>query len=179
MEYEHEIIKGLYLIPRYIDSEECDKIVKYIQENCPWVPVTSSKNSREVVQFGYTYSYDRSGVTKTTDIPGILKQVTEPMNQYLKLDTNVCFDQLIINKYEQGQAISPHIDSVKYFGDLILCITLISPVTAIFKRGDQEARVELEPGSAYIMSGDARYKWTHQMRQANGTRISLTYRTVI
>ena len=177
MEFEHDLVKGLYLIPDYLDKTECDKIEKFIVDNNKWKPVTNYKNSREVIQYGYTYSYDRSGVTKTDDIPSQLLDPTKTINQ--KLGINVCFDQLIINKYEKGQGISPHIDHTKYFGDVIMCITLMNPVIAIFMRNGQEVEVDLEPGSAYVMSGDARYKWTHQMRQTKGTRISLTYRTVI
>lgn len=176
MQYQHPDIQGLYLIPDYLDKTICDEIVKQIRKY-EWKPVTNYKNSREVIQFGYTYSYDRSGIAKTDQIPTELLDLTDQMNQ--KLDTNVIFDQLIINKYEKGQGINPHIDHTKYFGDTILCITLMNPVTAIFTKNNQEVMINLEPGSAYIMSGDARYKWTHQMRQTKGTRISLTYRTVI
>lgn len=176
MEYEHEMVQGLYMIPDYLDKNTCHKIVEQISE-LKWKPVTNYKNSREVIQFGYTYSYDRSGVTKTDDIPKELLDLTNSMNQ--KLGTNIIFDQLIINKYEKGQGINPHIDHTKYFGDTILCITLMNPVTAIFTRDGVEVKVDLEPGSAYIMAEDARYKWTHQMRQTTGTRISLTFRTVI
>ncbi len=176
MEYEHNIVTGLFLIPRYLDTETCGKIEKQINKY-KWTPVSNYKNSREVVQFGYTYSYDRSGVSKTDDIPAELLDLTKEMNQ--KFNTKIAFDQLIINKYEKGQGISAHVDHTKYFGDTILCITLMNPVTAIFTKNKQEVMIELEPGSVYIMSGDARYKWTHQMRQTKGTRISLTYRTVI
>jgi alkylated DNA repair dioxygenase AlkB len=35
------------------------------------------------------------------------------------LGKDIKFDQLIINKYEVGQGISPHIDNPDIFGDTI------------------------------------------------------------
>ncbi len=43
---------------------------------------------------------------------------------------------------------------------------------------DEKIKITLEPNSMYIMTGDARYKWKHSLKQTSGTRISLTYRFV-
>jgi alkylated DNA repair dioxygenase AlkB len=57
--------------------------------------------------------------------------------------------------------------------------------------GDGEKRaVVLEPGSLLVMSGAARYDWTHEIpartsdviggeRRARGRRVSLTFRAVV
>jgi len=54
------------------------------------------------------------------------------------------------------------------------------------KTDDELVTVRLQPRSVVILTGDARYKWTHSIAArksdgdiARGRRISLTYRTVI
>ncbi len=176
MHYEHDIIKGLFVIPNYLTDTQSDQAINHIKK-CQWMPVSNTLKSRKVIHYGWIYSYDRSGIKKTIELPECLSNLTNKMNEYL--NKNIKFDQLIINKYEEGQAINAHIDHTKFFGDTILCLTLMNSVTAIFSQGNIKIEVILEPLSAYIMTNDARYKWTHEMKQSHGTRISLTYRTII
>jgi alkylated DNA repair dioxygenase AlkB len=103
------------------------------------------------------------------------------------------FDQLIVNEYKPGQGIYKHIDHVKYFGPIILCITCGSGCNIEFSREDTIVNIYVEPKSLYIMSGDARYKWRHGINNIttdiinNGilkkvrrdTRYSITFRSII
>ena len=70
-----------------------------------------------------------------------------------------------------------------------MCITIGGGITIDFTKGNEIISVYVEPKSAYIMSGDSRYKWKHGIRKVkkdvvNGvkiprtTRYSLTYRTI-
>jgi alkylated DNA repair dioxygenase AlkB len=68
-------------------------------------------------------------------------------------------DQVIVNEYLPGQGIVGHIDCVPCFGDSILAISLGSPCVIMFSNPHTGLQVPLllEPGSLYIMQGDARY----------------------
>jgi alkylated DNA repair dioxygenase AlkB len=93
--------------------------------------------------------------------------------------TNGPFDQLIINEYKPGQQIAPHTDHVTQFGPVIACITLGQQVPITFGLGLDKKILEIEPGSMYIMTDEARYRWTHSLKNTSqGTRYSLTYRTM-
>lgn len=87
-------------------------------------------------------------------------------------------NQCIMNNYYKTQAISKHIDS-RQFGSVIGCFTLGSPGTMRFTCEDKSVDVIVEPNSLYIMSGDARYKWQHEMlRNKHDRHISITFRNV-
>jgi alkylated DNA repair dioxygenase AlkB len=165
-------ISGLYYFPNLIT----DKYISQI-ESGKWFGVTSSKNSRKVQHFGYYYDYSSKRVDIPSDpIPDYLQDLINIANkkcQELKLD--VVFNQIIINRYEPGQGINPHIDH-KGYGPVICCFSLNSGSILEFTR-DETYEIYLEPNSMYIMSTDARYKFTHCMParktdSVDGKRIS-------
>ena len=101
-------------------------------------------------------------------------------------------DQVIVNEYLPGQGIAAHIDREHCFGEQIATVSLGSHCVMRFenKRLDQKIDVELQPRSLTMITGDARYKWTHSIparksdslrgeRVLRGRRLSLTFRTVI
>jgi hypothetical protein len=56
-----------------------------------------------VIQYGYTYAYDRSGVTKCSLIPEIYMKLIDNERVKKVLGSEYAFDQLIINQYIPGQ----------------------------------------------------------------------------
>jgi len=87
--------------------------------------------------------------------------------------------QIIINEYVPGQGISKHIDDPKQFGEWIMCISLGSHVEMTFDDYD----ISLNPCSLVVMTGDSRYKYTHQIKSRKSdkgiprtTRVSITFR---
>ena len=103
-------------------------------------------------------------------------------NKFQKYDILAEFnpDQAIINKYESGQGIGRHADHKKLFGGIIACITIGNGADLIFRHTDQVKTIHTDPGSCYVMSEDARWKWTHEMpkRKLTSPRYSITFRTV-
>ena len=64
-------------------------------------------------------------------------------------------------------------------GPIIACLTVGQTVPIHFKNGSIVKTINIEEGSMYIMTGDARYKWQHSLKNnTEGVRYSLTYRTV-
>ncbi len=191
-------INGLHYFPGPFFShsriEELDKL--FASET--WDSVGSGKNSRKTLQYGYKYNYT-TGNTKmqAPPIPPIIAELRELV--YRLRITNLTADaytlnQCIINKYEPGQGINAHTDHNDY-DDFVCCFTFNSGGTMEFTNKTTGEKVELwtRPNSLYVMSGDARYKWTHEMRPRKtdvvsddihsmkiirGTRISVTFRTL-
>ncbi len=190
-EFEDSTVKGLYYVPNFLSDKEQKEISKYLRTTKKWNNIGKNTNSRRVMHFGYNYAYDRSGIKKVEDMPKyFIELVTkERINSFIKGELlTEKMDQLIINEYKPGQGIYHHIDHVKYFGSIIICITVGSGIGMEFIKSDdsnQKKTIYVQPGSLYIMSGDARYKWKHGIRKVQydngkkrGTRYSLTYRTV-
>lgn len=88
--------------------------------------------------------------------------------------------QVIINHYRPGEGITHHVDLLDRFGDGIIGISLGGSCVMRFRKlnpkevglrsgyhqkdeqnGGEAENVYLPAGSVYVMSGEARYGWTH------------------
>lgn len=192
MVYEIQEVPGLYYIPNYLNKKEITSIETYLkttgEEN--FEGISKKNSSRRVIQYGYIYSYDRSGVNETTPIPNLFLKLikAEKINNILEKELiKDLSDQLIINEFLSGQGISHHTDHEKYFGSIILCISVgcKTNIEFINKETNCKKIINVDIGSLYIMSGDSRYKWTHgiikDLKNSNKKekpRYSLTYRNV-
>ena len=98
-------------------------------------------------------------------------------------------DQLIVNEYEPGQGITPHVDCVPCFENRIVTVSLGSDCEMEFisktDRSEHKALL-LERGSALLLHEEARYDWMHCIRARRSDhgarrdrRVSLTFRNVI
>ncbi len=176
------MIQGLSYCSNAISEEDEKRLISLFDEKGQWVPITESPNSRRVQHYGYHYDY-RSGRTtqQATAIPSELFDLC-PMAKEFGMN------QVIVNEYYPGQGISAHTDS-KAYGDTILCYTIGSGATMRFTYKEGKMDVYVEPRSVYIMEGEARYDWKHEMigrksdvvdgkKLARGRRISITFRMV-
>ena len=96
-------------------------------------------------------------------------------------------DQIIVNEYQPGQGIAPHVDCPRSFRSPIISLSLGSGIEMEFKRGERVERLYLQPRSLIVLQGAARYDWTHAIRPrkndviashrvARQRRISITFR---
>jgi hypothetical protein len=116
--------------------------------------------------------------------------------------------QAIINLYRPGEGISPHVDLLRRFGDGIVGVSLgDGGVPMRFARAEardtgdgDEYEVWLPSRSVLVLTGEARYKWTHGIAprsrdkvevgaageegdgwrwQERGVRVSVTFRWLL
>lgn len=189
-------VPGLYYIPdilsHYPDLKS-DGIIGELDKN-KWEQVSANENSRVVQMYGYKYNYNTNNIKEPTQpfIPCItrLKDILEEIVMEIIPNANP-FNQCIVNNYTTGQGISKHIDNPLY-GNTIGCYTIgdmYSGATFKFRKDDIVKTIYIEPNSLYIMSGDARYVFTHEMVKAKkdkvkdnmihrDRRISITFRNV-
>jgi len=94
---------------------------------------------------------------------------------------------MIVNEYLPGQGIAAHVDNPRMFGDKVVSVSLGSAVVMQFRAADAVIDVVLPRRSAVVLTGPARYAWSHSIaarktdmldgrRVARGTRVSLTFR---
>ena len=93
----------------------------------------------------------------------------------------------VIDLAEQGE-ITAHIDSVKFSGGIVAGISLLSSAVMTLEhetRSDDIAHIHLPPRSLYVLSGAARYEFTHRVGSerfrdeapvVRGRRVSLIFR---
>jgi alkylated DNA repair dioxygenase AlkB len=169
-----------------------------------WEPVGTGKNSRQAIHYGYKYNY-KTGNTKEPapsmpshitelrsviwglKIPGITNKKDASLNHPEEFAS---LNQCIINKYEPGQGISARIDH-KDYADAVCCYTIGSGAVMTFtnKKSGEVVELYVEPNSLYVMTGESRWEWTHEMKPRlsdmvkgtkipRGTRISITFRSI-
>ena len=188
----HPEVPGLFYI-KDIDEDVISEFTMKQLDSRKWEPLTASPKSRLVQHYGFKYNYTTYQINeKCEPIPAFLTPYQELLYSIclsLKIiEPRHIFNQCIVNNYAEGQGISAHVD-VKKYGGVIGCFTIGSGATMVFQKGDEKQEIYVEPNSLYIMSGDARFVWTHSMptrkfdikggvRIERGRRISLTFRHV-
>ncbi len=185
---DRDSVPGLCLVEKYISPEDENLILKCIGEG-QWL----NDLTRRVQHYGFKYDYRARRIDpdmKIGPIPdwciGIGKRLQE--NGFFKTMP----DQVIVNEYEPGQGISPHIDCEPCFGDTIASLSLGSTATMDFTiEGERrKSSVFLPRRSLVILQGESRYKWKHSIpkrktdiwdgqKVKRQRRVSLTFRSVI
>ena len=141
---------------------------------------------RRTQQFGFVYAY---GWTGELTMLGPLPAWMQPVLDKLTKRGFTGFDQVIVNEYVPGQGIGPHVDSPQLFGDTVVSVSLGSDVVMNFSNGFIYEDIFLKTRSAVVLTDDARYKWTHEIkhrktdvcprdgvRRPRRRRVSLTFR---
>lgn len=181
-------IKGLQYIPDYISKAQEEELIKII-DNQVWL----NELKRRVQHYGYKYDYKAKKITedlKLGNLPEWLEFYSKELHSK-KLFSKIP-DQVIINEYQAGQGITPHIDCVPCFGDTIASLSLGSACVMEFihSKTSEKQSLLLEPRSMVILSDEARYDWKHSIPQRKtdkyhgktfnrSRRISLTFRNVL
>jgi alkylated DNA repair dioxygenase AlkB len=189
-----EVIPGLSLIPGFLSEAEEEAILAEIDRQ-PW----SDELQRRVQHYGWRYDYQSRRVDPSMRI-GPLPEWATRVARSLFDSGHVpeLPDQVIVNEYVENQGIAPHIDSPSSFADGVAMVSLLETWEMVFRRRGRKGTgegVRLERRSATILTGEARYEWTHAVparktepgaiklgrktRVPRGRRISLTFRKVI
>lgn len=176
-------ISGLWYIQDYLTTAEIEMFNKKLSnDEIELESISTKQNSRRVAHYGYYYSYDKTGLKPAPAIPDYLEKLAdvERINKILRFDLiKKPFEQVIINEYKPCQEINYHTDHKVLFGSIIACITVGQSVPIKFKFGDEIKTINIDAGSMYIMTGDARNIWQHYLKNnGKNTRYSITYRTI-
>ncbi len=179
-------IPGLKYIPEFISEDEHSSL---------WTSVNGETwlddLRRRVQHYGYKYDYKARAINYDMylgKLPAWSEMIIDRINESSLMKGA---DQLIVNEYEPGQGIAPHVDCEPCFKETIISLSLGSPVVMEFtnKKTREKVEVWLEPRSLVVMQSEARYDWTHgiparKRDKFNGVpterrkRISLTFRKV-
>ena len=91
------------------------------------------------------------------------------------------FCQVLINEYQPGVPLGWHRDAPDY--ELIAGVSLAGPARMRLRPSSAQSggkalcHLDLPSRSAYVLSGDARWKWQHAISPVKALRYSLTFRT--
>jgi alkylated DNA repair dioxygenase AlkB len=135
---------------------------------------------RTAVRYGLGYDYDRRVPTSdAASVPGWLLPYRDRAAALAGLEGEALV-QALLQRYPPGAPIGWHRDSPSY--DLVAGISLAGAARLRLRRGSGEERVvyeqPLEPRSAYVLAGEARWRWEHHVPPAKELRYSITFRSL-
>jgi len=165
---------GLSFFEDAVPESFCDLVEEWFQmpetQNAMFPVTKSSEKARKVIHYGYKYDYNSGGTKqKAPEFPYIIEIFLGIISRVSKKEgISDNLNQCIINRYLPGQGIGPHIDKLDY-GDTIVCFTFLSGREMEFTSRDTKNKqppykVYTPRRSMYIMTGESRYEWNHQMR---------------
>lgn len=174
--------EGLFYIPRFISPEEETALLAHVQAQ-PFAPYDHHgyKANREVVYFGMQGGYNGVGAEdKAEPMPEWLLPLRDKIAHAAGLDAAE-LEMALVARYTPGAGIGWHRDRPQ-FGPTVFGVSLQSDAQMRFRRyveaTEEMYKINLEHGSAYIMSGPSRSVWQHGMNPVKELRYSITFRTI-
>ena len=142
---------------------------------------------RRVVSFGWRYDYSGGGrLQKAPAIPDFLLEVRKLTATFAHVEPE-SFQQVMVTEYTEGAGIGWHRDKA-VFGEVV-GVSLLAPCALRFRRrltanikGEkvrwERVNVDVEPRSAYLLSGPARSVWEHSISKVDELRYAITFRSL-
>ena len=172
---------GLVYRPDFLTEAEEAQVLEVL-EAMEFQPVTMHGRSarRTVRHFGLDYGYESWELVPTDPLPGELRWLQDRAASLAGLDPAE-IAQVLVSRYPPGSTIGWHRDA-PLFGPRVVGVSLAAACRMRFQRGKGEARrvaeVALEPRSAYVLSGAARFAWQHSIPPTKVLRYSVTFQTL-
>lgn len=181
MRGEYTIPDGLFYYPNFITLVEEKELLNFITTlEFSKVIIFNQEAKRTVAHFGYIYDYDNATLTPGIAFPAILQKLSNKCADWAKIPYNKIV-QCIISHYPIDAPIGWHRDKFM-FGPKIIGVSLLSSCMMRFQLKENDIRYiyeqQLDPCSAYILSGKARYNWEHSIPAVKEERFSITFRTL-
>ena len=136
--------------------------------------------NRRVASFGYRYDYGRRAVVEAAPFPAFLEPLRRRVAAIFGRPAEA-LRQVLINEYRPGAGIGWHRDKAQF--DEVVGVSLLAPCSLRFRRKSGErwerASLNVEPRSAYLLSGPARTIWEHSIPALDCLRYSITLRTLV
>ena len=176
-----ELPEGLIYVEEFISADEERSLLALLEPMEFRAVVMRGQTARRTVRhFGLDYAYESGGVHPGEPLPAELEWLRERCAALIERDPDDLV-QVLVARYPQGAGIGWHRDA-PMFGSRIAGVSLRAPCRMRFQRtggGERSvAAIELEPRSAYVLSGKARWSWQHSIPAAKDLRYSITFRTL-
>ena len=180
MAQEQEPPEGLVYRPDFITLDEERRARDVLERIELHTVVMRGQASRRLVRhFGLAYGYESHELAETDPLPAGLEWLRERSAVLAEVRPDE-LAQILVTRYPAGAPIGWHRDAPTF--GRIVGVSLGSACRMRFQRGSGDKRrvweLELEPRSAYVLRGAARWAWQHSIPPTKAERYSLTFRTL-
>ena len=152
----NDVVPGLSLTTNFITEAE-EKFLWQELNKFPW----RDDIKRRYQVHGYKYDGEtKSKLERAGDMPSCLFFLMDRITEENIMPEKP--EQCVINEYEPGVGIHPHIDST-LFGDQVINISLGADIVMDFySPGDEQKKSVLLPRRSLLLKeGKARFDWKH------------------
>jgi len=135
--------------------------------------------NRKTQSFGWRYDFEDASFTPGEPLPDWLLPLRQCAAAFTGAKPND-FVHALLARYDPGAGIGWHRD--RDVVEMVVGFSLNTPATLRFRQrtgsGFRRANLEVEPRSAYLLTGEARHDWEHSISPGESLRFSVTFRTL-
>jgi len=136
---------------------------------------------RRIVSYGASYDFSSNELKPAGPIPSFLYPVRERVAAWTRIPAQ-SYSHALITEYSIGTQLGWHRDVPDFeaIAGLSLrgrCRMRLRPYPPEQGRRDLIVAIDLEPRSAYSITGVARWSWQHAISPTKELRYSITFRT--
>jgi alkylated DNA repair dioxygenase AlkB len=173
------LIAGLEYRPDFITAQEERELIGHLSaaELSPF-KFQGWTGKRLTRTFGWRYDFDDRSFAPSEPMPDWLLPLRAKAAAFASVAAEDFVHALLV-RYDPGAGIGWHRDRPVF--ETVVGVSLGSPAMLRFRRrregGFDRANIEVEPRSAYLLSGPARHEWEHSIAPGGTLRFSITFRT--
>jgi alkylated DNA repair dioxygenase AlkB len=173
------LIAGLEYRPDFIGDDVERELIGHLSvaELLPF-KFQGWTGKRLTCTFGWRYDFDDRSFAPAEPIPDRLLPLRAKAAAFAGVSPEDFVHALLV-RYDPGAGIGWHRDRSVF--ETVVGVSLGAPAVLRFRRrreiGFERANIDLEPRSAYRLSGPARHEWEHSIAPGETLRFSITFRT--
>jgi DNA oxidative demethylase len=178
--FELPAMAGLKLADALIDEGEEAALLARLQalDLAPF-RFQGWEGKRRTQSFGWRYDFDDASFQPTDPLPDWLLPLREKAAGFAGV-APADFVHVLLARYDPGAGIGWHRDRPVF--EQVVGVSLASSAVMRFRQrtatGFRRASQQLEPRSAYLLSGEVRHEWEHSIVPGDRLRFSITFRTL-
>jgi alkylated DNA repair dioxygenase AlkB len=136
---------------------------------------------RRIVSYGGSYDFSNNELVPAGPIPDFLLSVRARIAAWVQIP-EAAFTHSLIAEYKPGTQLGWHRDVPEF--EVVTGLSLVGecrmrlrPYPPARGRNPDALSIDLEPRSAYVLRGAARWGWQHSIPPTKTLRYSITFRT--
>lgn len=170
--------EGFRSLPEFISRDEENYFLKKFQSlTFETFKMHGVEAKRKIVHYGLSYDFLSRSTSKTEPIPDWLEVLRRRVEEEIKEE----IVEVLVTNYPSGAGIGWHFDAPSFKS--LLGVSLLGPCRFQMRREKDEGweKYELNLGArdAYVIQGEARWKWQHHIPPVKRDRFSLTFRSLV
>jgi alkylated DNA repair dioxygenase AlkB len=174
--------EGLLYRPGFLSTaEEVELLTIFARLPLEEAQYKEWRAKRRIVSYGGRYDFNENELRPAGPVPSFLAPMRERLARWSGIDPPA-LDHAVIAEYRFGTELGWHRDVPSF--EAVLGVSLGGWARMRFRPyPPKEVRratyaLDLEPRSAYIMRGPARWAWQHAISPTKMLRYSVTFRTL-